>query len=511
MEIARLPAGSAPDPNRLPKRLRIRSQSVVSTAAAALLVFSGSMGGQVQSAPDSAQVVQLLRGQQYEAAEQVAQRLLAAHPHDCRLLSLSGLALNGMRRLPAAKEKFEEALQGCPDNLLALEGAAQISYAEKQPDAGELLRRILALRPDDVTTHAMLAAVDREKEDCEAALPHFEASRALFAAHPQLQEGYAFCLANTGDDRTAAANYQQALDQHPDDTTRYNLAIVQSRLHDPKAALATLQPLLAGSGEEASLELGSRLAEDAGDTPQAVQLLRQAILREPKNPDNYLRFAELSFAHNSAQVGIDMLNAGLTQLPGAARLYLARGVLEVQLSRFDKAIDDFRQAHRLEPQLSLAMDAIGIMQSQQHQFDASLQLFEEQARQHPRDGLLQYLYAEALAQSQSADEKLAIAAAERSVAIEPGYEPARDLLAQLYLRANQPERAIAQAEAALKIDPSDQTAVYQEMMARRHLGQTAEVRQLAQRLAELRARDAEQRKQGTGYVLKDEIAHPKEP
>lgn len=502
-----MPAGSAPDPNRLPDRLRIFSPSLTSAAAAALLVLAGSIGAQTQSSPDGAQVVQLLRAQQFEAAEQAAQQLLAAHPHDCRLLSLSGLALNGMRRPDAAKQAFGEALQVCPDNLLALEGAAQIAYAQKQPDAAELLRRILALRPDDVTTHAMLAAVDRAKEDCRAALPHFEASRVLFAAHPQLQEGYAFCLASTGDDRTAAENYRQVLAQHSDDTTRYNLAIVQSRLHDPKAALETLRPLLTGSGGEVPLELGSRLAEDAGDTPQAVQLLRQAILREPKNQDNYLRFAELSFTHNSVQVGIDMLNAGLTQLPDAARLYLARGVLEVQLSQFDKAIDDFRQAHRLEPQLSLAMDAIGIMQSQQHQFDASLKLFEEQARQHPRDGLLQYLYAEALAQSQSTDEKLAIAAAERSVAVEPGYEPARDLLAQLYLRANEPNRAITQAEAALKIDPADQTALFQEMLARRRLGQTAEVKQLAQRLAELRAKSAAQQAQARGYVLKDEIAH----
>jgi len=431
MENARLPAGSASDPNRFPKRLRTLPLTFASTAAAALLLLLGSFAVQAQSSPESAQVVELLRAQQFEAAEQAAQQLLAAHPHDCRLLSLSGLALNGMRRPDAAKQAFEEALKTCPDNLLALEGAAQIAYAEKQPDAAELLQRILALRPNDVTTHAMLAAVDRGQENCRAALPHFDASRALFAAHPQLQEGYAFCLASTGDDRTAAQNYQQVLDQHPDDTARYNLAIIQSRLHDPKAALATLQPLLTGGSEEAPLELGSRLAEDAGDTPQAVQLLRQAILREPKNPDNYLRFAELSFTHNSALVGIDMLNAGLTELPDAARLYLARGVLEVQLSQFDKAIDDFRQAHRLESQLSLAMDAIGIMQSQQHQFDASLKLFEEQAREHPQDGLLQYLYAEALAQSQSADENLAIAAAERSVAIEPGSTSPRSARATL--------------------------------------------------------------------------------
>ncbi len=472
-----------------------------------LLFFAVPRFSSAQSQDNASDVVQLLRSRQYAAAEQAAERLLATAPQDCRLLSLRGLALNGLERASAAKQSFEEALRSCPSDLLALEGAAQIAYAQKQPDAAALLERILAQRPDDVTAHAMLASVDRAHRDCKAALPHFEASRPQFAGHPQLQEGYAFCLASTGDDNRAAANYQELLDSHPDDTVRYNLAVVQWKLHDPAVAFATLQPLLSSGGAEAPLELGSQLAEESGQTPEAVQLLRAAIVRQPGNADNYLRFAQLSFTHNSYQVGIDMLNAGLTQLPNAGRLYLARGVLEVQLSQFDKAIADFEKAHHLDPQLSLAMDAIGIMQSQQHQSDASLKLFQEQAQTHPSDSLLQYLYAEALSEASSENDALpqAIAAAERSVKIEPGYQPAHDLLALLYLRAGQPQRAAEQAETARKIDPADETALYQEIMAKRRLGQTAEVQKLVQQLAVLQKTNTDQQRQRKGYVLKDEV------
>ncbi len=172
-----------------------------------------------------------------------------------------------------------------------------------------------------------------------------------------------------------------------------------------------------------------------------------------------------------------------------------------------KAIADFETAHRLEPQLSLAMDAIGILRSQQHDSDASLKLFEEEAHRHPADSLLQYLYAEALAEAPPENDTLshAIAAAEQSVKIEPGYQPARDLLAQLYLRANEPEKAAAQAEAAQKIDPTDEAAVYQELMARRRLGEMDKAEELAHKLAELRKKNAEQQRQGKGYVLKDEL------
>lgn len=481
--------------------------------ACCVCLCAAALTASAQDGSDTAQIVQLLRARQYDDALQATQHLLASRPHDCRLLSLSGLALNGMGRAAEAGHAFRQALQFCPNDLLALEGAAQIAYARREPDAPQLLLRILRLRPDDVTTHAMLAAAYRGKQECKAALPHFEASRALFDSHPQLQEGYAFCLASTGNYDKAAANYEQLLNTDPDETARYNLAIVQWKLHDAKAALATLQPLLKQNDSESVLQLGARLAEETGDTSQAVRLLRAAILRDPKDIDNYLDFAQLSFNHRSYQVGMDMVNAGLTQLPDSARLYLARGVLEVQVAHFDAAMADFNRAHQLDPQLSLAMDALGIVQSQRYNSAAALKLFREQARVHPHDGLLQYLYAEAASESDAGDETLreAIAAAERSIAIDGQYEPARVLLARLYLQANQAQQALTQAEVALRIRPNDDTALYQEIMARRRLGQTADIQKLVRQMNTIRQQNAQQAKEKPQYVLRDEVPHESTP
>ncbi len=44
---------------------------------------------------------------------------------------------------------------------------------------------------------------------------------------------------------------------------------------------------------------------------------------------------------NQAQVGIDILNAGLAQLPNEAELYVARGVLRSKMSNSEEAIEDF--------------------------------------------------------------------------------------------------------------------------------------------------------------------------
>jgi tetratricopeptide (TPR) repeat protein len=248
------------------------------------------------------------------------------------------------------------------------------------------------------------------------------------------------------------------------------------------------------------------VAEDAGDTPLAVKLLRSAIVAEPKNLDNYLEFAQISFNHHSFQVGIDVINTGVMQLPNSASLYLARGVLEVQLSQSEQAVADFEKAHKLKPQLSLAMDAIGIMESQQFKQKSAMVLFREQSRLHPNDGLLHYLYAEALSQDASDPDatQKAIEAAEQSVAVNPGYEPARDLLALLWLRANQPQKALEQAEAALRIRPDDDVALYHEIMARRSLGQKEQVKALVKELTVMRNVNAEKKRASRRYVLQEE-------
>ncbi len=191
-----------------------------------------------------------------------------------------------------------------------------------------------------------------------------------------------------------------------------------------------------------------------------------------------------------------MLNAGLQRKPEAAPLYVARGVLEVQLAKDDAAIADFEQAHRLDPKLSFAVDATGIMQSQRHRNEQSLTLFREQAKRHPEDSLLQYLLAEQLSGEAGGGEANlpeAIAAAKRATELDPKYVAAHDLLAVLYLRAKQPAMAIGEAELALAQDPDDQNALYQEIMARRRSGHTAPLEKLIERFN--RVRHANEQKQ----------------
>src|SRR5262249_50592258 len=144
---------------------------------------------------------------------------------------------------------------------------------------------------------------------------------------------YATCLMKLHRFDEAAVVFSRSLALHPDDAReRRLLASLQLTAHKPQDALATLEPLLGRTDPDAeTLELASSAYEDTGDTPKAVSTLRQAIILDPRNVNLYLDFANLAFTHQSFQVGINVISDGLGVLPMASPLYLARGVLYVQL------------------------------------------------------------------------------------------------------------------------------------------------------------------------------------
>jgi tetratricopeptide (TPR) repeat protein len=458
-----------------------------------------------QANADSDKILQALRSKDYPAAVSLADSVLAAHPRDCRVLSMRGLALRGEGRLDDSLRSFRQALDACPRFVPALEGAAQIEYARRSPDAVPLLEQLISVNPENPTAHAMLAVLQWQRGDCAAAVPHFEKGLSLVQKNPEAEREYAACLLAQGDANRSVDLYRQLMEQSPDPAIRMQFAVALWRAKRLDEALAALSPLVEnGSTNSRALAIAAQVAEEKGGTPQAIAWLRQAILANPSIVNNYVLFATFAFNHNSFQVGVDMVNAGLRVLPTAAPLYLARGVLRVQLSQVEAALDDFQEAHRLDPHLSFAEDAIGMIHSQQHDNRGSLEIFREHAEKNPRDPLLQYLYAEALVESPDSGKREvqaeAIRAASQAVKLEPDYQPARDLLARLYLRAGNASAARQQAEEALKRNPDDTVALYQKMMADRSLGQKGEIDALVARLKQLKQSEQETK---TRYLLEE--------
>ncbi len=468
-----------------------------------LLALALSSPGAAQS-PAKEDVYAFLRAHQFAQAEAAARSYLSASPNDCAMHTMLGLALRGEGKLMPAYESFRAATKLCPTSLPALEGAAEIAYAQHMPDAEGILRQVLRVNPQEPTTHAMLGALEAKAGHCEAAVEDYAGAGQLLQTNPPALREYAGCLLALGKSRDAATTAARLVAIEDTSPNRLLLAAAHRDAGNRDEALAALQPLVTPDSHDAeALLLAAQIAEDAGDTPRAIAWLRQATQVSPQLPGPYLYFAELSFTHASYQVGIDVVNVGLDHIPGDARLMVARGVLEVQVGRMDAALADFEQAHKADPKLSFAQDAMGMLFSQKHDASAALAMFERESKAHPTDPLLQYLYAEALSedsQNNDVETTKAAAAARRAVELEPSYLPARDLLCVLLLRRGDFRGAIDQANEATRRDPYDETVLYQQMLAERKLNHEEAARQLAVRLQQAKSHN---KAAGKKYVLEE--------
>jgi tetratricopeptide (TPR) repeat protein len=461
-----------------------------------------------QPSTQKQEIYNLLAAHRFEHAEQAAAAYLAATPGDCSVNVLLGLALRGEAKLEPAFNAFQTAMSQCPQNLAAVEGAAETAFLLNNPEARSLVTQVTKLRPADETAYAMLGAIDARAGDCAGAVENYAKAPTRVHESAAALRQYGGCLVSLGRPADAVPLLTRLVALQDNGTNRIALARAQAAAKDRPAALATLQTLLGTDARDSgAFLLAAELAEADNHTPQAVEWFRKAIELNPRNATAYLAFSEMSFNHAAYQVGVDFLTLGIQQLPSEARLYLARGVLEEQMAQMDAALRDFEQAHRLDPQLSFAQDAIGMLFSQKHDSAAALALFAQQSELHPDDPLLQYLYAEALSQVENPDQKLtekAIATAQRAVQLEPSYQPARDLLCVLLLRHNDLAGVIAQAEEATRRDPYDEVALYQELLAERKLNHPDRTAILVKQFKDAKAHNQEAK---TKYILQEAQPH----
>jgi len=457
------------------------------------------------------EVTAALQSKEYAKAIELLKTRVRDSPHDPKLLTLQGMALAGLQRQQDALASFRQALATSADYLPALEGAAQIEYAMGSQEAVADLQRILKQRPQDQTTQAMLAVLAYRRSDCAVAASEFEQSKPVLESHPTTSAQYCECLTRLKQYEKAIAVAQELLTLQPNDArARQRLAAVQLMAGHPKDAIATIHSLLDNQPSAAVLSLAADAYEHDGDTPQAVKFLRQAIIEEPQDVDLYLQFADLSFSHQSFQVGVDMIDAGLSVQPRAAALYLARGILYVQLADFDRAETDFEKTDDLDPQLGSTGIAQGMIAQEKNDLDKALALVRAKLAKRPSDAMLWNVQADILVQKNlrtgSPEFLQAIAAARKAASLQPALVYAHDTLAKLYLQAEQNQQAVDECRQALHYDSKDQIALYHLIVGLRKTGQKTEIPALVSRLAELRQASTKDEAERNRYKLIEESA-----
>jgi len=449
----------------------LRVNWILLVIAGGLLVAQGQ-----QTKTSVASIESLIHSQQYDQALQAAKSSLNATPKDFRIWALEGIIFSIKGDKPDALNAFDKALSISPDFSPALKGDVQLLYPEDDKRALPLLKRILKGDPKDQTAHEMLAILERKQGDCRAAIGHFSLSADVIQTHPQSLEAYADCLMRLEQLQEALPVFERLAVLLPDRSyPKYDLAVILVMSKQNEAALKVLDPLLTANQKDPDiLSLASQAYEATGNTPRAVAMLRQAIVLSPSTADFYVSFATLCLDHDSFQVGIDMIDAGLRYIPGTASLYLSRGLLYAQLAQYDKAEADFNKVEQLDSAQSLGSYAVDLADMQQNNPGHALLKVRSQLRDHPESPLLHSLLAQLLLNQtppvDSPEFKEAMEAALLAVKMKPDLAGARDLLASMYMRSEKYNLAVEQCRLALQYSPSDETAAYHLVMALRHSG-----------------------------------------
>jgi tetratricopeptide (TPR) repeat protein len=263
---------------------------------------------------------------------------------------LTGTVATGGGRLPDPRTQR--------DLLAALEAGADAYFAGNDPEALELLRKVLARNPDMRDVWSMVArALDRQGRTQEA-LAAWDRLLALSTNDP----GMALLVGErhlaAGDVERARALAEVAAAAEPERAEEL-LAEVDFALGRDAAGKAKLEHAVASG--HASETARRRLALDAlaaGSPERAVELLEPT--EKGGEPESWILLALALSDAGRQQEGLDWLERARRASRPESGFFENLGVAMLALGRDDKARAALEQAVKLDPGAATAWNSLGV-------------------------------------------------------------------------------------------------------------------------------------------------------
>jgi predicted Zn-dependent protease len=467
----------------------------------------------------------LIREGEVEQGVALLKPLLESQPRNLKALNLLGIALTAKGDLDAANRQFARALEIDPSFYPALKNLALNEFNLKNVTASERhLKQALRFAATDPVIHAYLGRIALERRDYPLAARHLTRAGPLLYQDPalaadlvqsQLEAGrgtdalgtlamanlgraplglqlrVAVMLAQHGHCEEALPLFEAARVRDPDSyDVGFDLGICYVETRRFQQAIGLLRGLRDSGHTTADLDnLLAEAFEGAQMTQEALDALREATLLAPDVEENYLDLAVLCVDHEAYDLGLEVLEAGLSQRPRSDRLLLQRGVLYALKGEIERADESFLLAAALAPDKNLAQASMSIAHLQIDDAQTAVRALRRRVEERPDDPLLQYLLGKALLQSaanpDTAQMAEAEAALELSVRLNGSFAPSRAELGRLYLKTQRIGEAVAMLEKSLEMDPKDQATCAQLGTAYLRQGRPDRAAQISATLAKL--------------------------
>ncbi len=472
---------------------------VACLVAVTLLLASPSIG---QADP----IVQALRARQFPAALELCAKALKAQPVNAQLWLYQGIALQESGRTKDALDSFRHASKLAPKLLPALEGAAQIEYRTGDPNCRHTLEQIVALRPDSAPAHGMLGVLAYEQKHCGEAVRQFELSGPQLNSNGAALWQYGNCLYTLRRPEDAAERFRTLLGIKDSNPVRYNLGLALLDAKRPDEAVEALFPLSTPRKPDSeALSLLAAAYEAAKRTPDALGVLRRAAELYPREERHYIDFASICMEHSSLELGIEVLEVGVKNIPDSARLHATLGALLVRSGMPERAAGEFQRAQKLDPKAAYGDVGLSLALLQSDQLDASVGILRKQWEHNQTSPMISFMLAQALLRVGPEPGKPAFTEAQsllkKTVSLDPNHARAHGLLGKNYALAGSVPNAIRELEIALRLDPRDRTSAYQLALLYGKSGQNELSAKWQQRVRELIQADRIAEAEGDRYRI----------
>lgn len=327
---------------------------------------------------------------------------------------------------------------------------------------------------------------DRQAELLHAALVNpdsFEANRQLGLFYLQ-----------HGNPLQSAKYLAVARDKHPADTaTAHDLATAEVEANDYAASSQLVSQLIAADpGDARAHYLKGSVEAAAGHVDAAVAEYKRSATLDP-GANNVFSAGLSTMALGSFAEAETMLASATSAHPESAKLWLARGMVQILRDRRAQAIDSLLRSAALDPGNSLAPTILATLSKSAQTSIRILPVVEAFAAARPKEGIAHYDYALVLSKVDegNADSKTReTIASELRAAIErePKFAAAHFQLGVFDESVGDERSAIAEFVQAVSLQPDVAQSLYRLARAYRKAGQISLADSEMARFKELEAR-----------------------
>jgi tetratricopeptide (TPR) repeat protein len=391
----------------------------------------------------------------FATAERTLRADVATHSSDAPALTLLGVALDNLGKLPEADEVHRRALANAPGSLDVLNNYANhLVAAGKEDEARKVYLQVVTIDPAQFNANIQLARLAVKQKSGPEALSYLKHLPANQQEAPQVAVLRLAALSLAGD-RVGADAVAERISAAAGNDLGMNfsvgLALANAGQYEQAETFFTKALATAPSDFNVLVNLGV-VASHAGHNERGREVLEAALGQQPQNVDVLYNLALVDVALQQTEAAVRLLVQAARLAPQRADIQKLLAITTGDLGALEDAAAAWDRYLKLDPNDDFGRRERGFTAIQMGKFEQGMPDLEWFVARHPEDAVGHF----ELGQAESKDEPAkGLAHLDRALALKPDFAAAHAFRGSLYYQSGRFEAAVTDLEAAARLRPDD--------------------------------------------------------